>query len=544
MGRWSRTELWGRLGRRLAGLSLVVPPGLVVGCAAPSDGRPGLAVPDSPQPQRVTAPSGVRAVSFTDGPLPAPRPVSPQPGPPARPQPPFDLASELTAEGVVARVLARNPTLAQMAAAAEAAAARYPQVTSLDDPTFGASVAPGAWGSNELNGGYRLEASQKLPFPGKRALRGANALAEARAAGNEVEDTRLQLAEAAAAAFFDYYAVERALEVNRESLRLLGEFKQTAETRYKTGTAPQQDVIQADVEAGKQRERQVTLDRVREVAVARINTLMHLPPDAPLPPPPRTVPAPAPLPDTPALREAALARRPDLIALADRVAAELAAVGLARKEFGPDVEVTGAYDTFWQETPLRAQVGLRVNLPVRTTRRYAALAEAQAKVAQRQAELARATDRVNFEVQEAAAQVRESGRVVRLYEADILPAAELNVKSARAAYTAGQVPFLTLVEAQRNAVELRDRYYETVAAYGRRLASLGRVVGGTLPASPSPTHPPPAPRPEPEALRPPSVVGGPASIDVPLVTPAAVTVPVARQLGSAGPPEPVWGSVR
>src|SRR5262249_18345072 len=159
---------------------------------------------------------------------------------------PFAGLTELTAEAVVAQVLARNPTLAQMVAVHQAAAARYPQVTAPDRPAVGVSTAPGAWGSNQVNGGYRLEVSQKYPFPGKLALRGENALAEARAAGNEVEDTRLQLTEAAASAFFDYYLAERALEVNRESLRLLAEFKQTAEALYKTGKAPQQDITQAD----------------------------------------------------------------------------------------------------------------------------------------------------------------------------------------------------------------------------------------------------------------------------------------------------------
>lgn len=446
----------------------LVTPGLIAlsGCAGVTEYD---RTPNAP-PHPVPTTTGVRQIAYTQAPLPPPRPVAA----------PVAAMTELTADAVVGQVLARNPTLAQMAAAYAAAAARYPQVTSRDDPMLGISAAPGAWGSNQVNGGYRLEASQKFPFPGKLELRGASALAEARAAGNEVEDTRLQLTEAAASAFFDYYAVERALDVNRESLRLLGEFRQTAEALYKTGKAPQQDILQADVEIGRQRERRLTLERVREVAVARINTLMHLPPDAPLPPPPRSLEQPGAIPETPALRQAALAGRPDLKALADRVAAERAAVDLARKEFGPDVELMGAYDTFWQENPLRAQVGLRVNLPVRTSRRYAAIAEAQARVARRQAELARLTDRVNFEVQEAAAQVYESERVVRLYEADILPTSELNVKSARAAYAAGQVPFLTLVEAQRNAVELRDRYYETVAAHGRRRATLARVVGGPL----------------------------------------------------------------
>ena len=43
---------------------------------------------------------------------------------------------------LVEQVLARNPTLAQMVAAWQAASARYPQVTSLDDPVFGGTMAP------------------------------------------------------------------------------------------------------------------------------------------------------------------------------------------------------------------------------------------------------------------------------------------------------------------------------------------------------------------------------------------------------------------
>src|SRR5207248_409297 len=145
-----------------------------------------------------------------------------------------------------------NPSLAQMLAAWQAVQARYPQVTSLDDPMLGVSAAPGAWGSNEVRGGYRIEASQKLPFCGKRALRGEGALAEASAAGHDVGDMRLQLAEGARTAFYDYYLAERGLEVNDESLDLLRKFKQNAETRYKTGLVPQQDILQADVEIGRE----------------------------------------------------------------------------------------------------------------------------------------------------------------------------------------------------------------------------------------------------------------------------------------------------
>jgi signal transduction histidine kinase len=110
-------------------------------------------------------------------------------------------------------------------------------------------------------------------------LRGENAQAEASAALHDVDDMRLQLAESARLAYYDYYLVERALEVNAESLRLLHDFRTNAQTRYRTGLVPEQDVLQADVEIGQEQDRRLELDQMRRMAVAWINTLMHLPPD-------------------------------------------------------------------------------------------------------------------------------------------------------------------------------------------------------------------------------------------------------------------------
>ena len=125
-------------------------------------------------------------------------------------------------------------------------------------------------------------------------------------------------------------------------------------------------------------------------------------------------------------------------------------------------------------------LGVRLNLPVYTSRRCAAVAEAEARVALRRAELARLTDQVNFQVEAAYAQVRRSERSVRLYRDTILKAADANVKAAQTAYATAKIPFLSLVEAQRNAVSLRDRYYEALADYFRRRAALERAAGGPL----------------------------------------------------------------
>src|SRR5262249_19716481 len=148
-----------------------------------------------------------------------------------------------------------------------AASARPTQVSSLEDPMLGVQAGPAAFGSNQVNGGYRIEVSQKCPWPGKLDLRGRGALAEAKAAGDEVEDARLQLKEAAKDAFYDYYLADRALEINRKNLDLLRNFREEAEVRYTNKKGSRQDILQADVEMGQQRERQITLERARAVAV-------------------------------------------------------------------------------------------------------------------------------------------------------------------------------------------------------------------------------------------------------------------------------------
>jgi outer membrane protein TolC len=397
----------------------------------------------------------------------------------------------LSVEGLVQQVLASNPSLAQMAAAWQAARARYPQVTSLEDPMFAATVGPDTFAPDDpgVNFAYRLEVSQKYPWPGKLALRGENALAEASAAGNEVEDTRLQLIESAQDAFYEYYLVSRALEENEKGLRLLRLFRPITESRYKNPPREEmkvslQDILQVDVEIGRQGERRLTLERMRQVAVARINTLMHLPPDAPLPPPPGEIRVADALPDAQVLRAAALARRPDLRALADRIRAEEASLALACKEYYPDFEPFAMYDRFMgnneQNADLATMVGVRVNLPVRRTKRQAAVSEAEARIAQRRAQLERQVDQAGFQVQEAYEQVRESERIVRLYETKILSDARQNVDAARPAYETGLIPASSFIEAERSLVDLRDRYHEAVAAYFRRRATLERAVGGPL----------------------------------------------------------------
>ncbi len=381
---------------------------------------------------------------------------------------------------MTAEVQARNPTVQAMIAAWRAASERYPQVIALQDPMFEFMLGPEGLG--DAGGGWMVAGSQKIPWPGKRALRGTIALAEADAASRDVDDVRLRLAEATAVALADYYQARRDLEINAANVELLGQFREAAKARYESGQTSAQDVLEADVELAALEGRRAEVVREEKVAVARINTLLHCPADAPLPPPPKQLETAADLPSVETLQLWAVQERPDLAAEEARIRADEAALCLADKEFYPDLELVAKYDAF-MPVDMRPQVGMNLNVPIRRSRRSAALNEAAARLQQRRAELQGRLDGVRFEVQSAADRLAEQRTLLRLYAEKILPAAEENVRSARANYTAGTIDFLRLLDAQRRLYAEQEKHQQAVADELRRQAALERATGGPPPTA-------------------------------------------------------------
>jgi cobalt-zinc-cadmium efflux system outer membrane protein len=397
-------------------------------------------------------------------------------------------------EGVLSRhwlqaeVEARNPTLEAMAAAWQAAAQLYPQRVALDDPVLMGMIAPQSVASSTTETAYAFQLNQKLPWRGKRSLRGAVAAADADAAYQDVEDSRLQVRLAADLAFFEYFLVTRLLELNGANSKTMQAFYESAQFRYQNKLSDQQDILQAELERADLARRQLELERMRQVAIARINTLLRRWPDAPLSPPPAELESPAAAEDKNLAWQLALQQRPDLAALAWRVQAAEAALELAYKNYYPDFDTFARYDTWWQpastQGPLRAQIGLAMNLPVYRQKLQAAVCEAQFRLNQRRAEFDERALQIQYEVLSAAEQVEESRKTVELYSQRLIPAAEQNVAAARTSYDVGKINFLQLAQTQRQLITIRERQIEALVAYHRRAAELARTVGNSTLSAP------------------------------------------------------------
>jgi outer membrane protein TolC len=348
---------------------------------------------------------------------------------------------------------------------------------------FMAMAAPASFGSSEVESAYVLQGSQKFPWFGKRAARGQVALNESTAAYHEVEDSRLKLTEVTRLAFYNYYLAARQLDLNRENLQIIGQFRSTAQSRYQANQVTQQDVLQADLELANLERRSIELERAVRLSIARINTLLRNEPFAELPPPPKSLGGVGTKTDVELLQQLAISQRPDLAAIAARIRAQEAEVTLAVKEYYPDVEVFGRYDSFWQpaetQSELRGQVGVNMNVPIYRGKLNAGVREQLANVSKERADYEQRVLDVRFEVATAAEQLEESRRTVELYNARLIPAAEQNVAATRSNYDVNRTTFLDLATAQRQLIEIREKREEALAMYFSRQAELARSIGGT-----------------------------------------------------------------
>ncbi|MBV9946448.1 MAG: TolC family protein [Myxococcales bacterium] len=379
----------------------------------------------------------------------------------------------------VRAVLLRNRSLESARQSWRAAVARARGAGVLDDPMVTADVAPLSIAAPGVRFGWDVMVSQRLPWPGKLALDEAVAAAEADAARSDVEAAQRELALTASLLFDEYFTAARSIEINAHHVALMQSMRAAAAAAYESGRASAQDPLQAEFELTHMEHDSVILAARRDVTVAQMNELLRRAPELPLPPPPKELPAP-PATDAASaerLEAEAVDHRPEIVAAQRRAReAELRGQRAGRESF-PDLTVSTGYSTMWDTPEHRWSVGLSFNLPVQTGRRRAAADEASAMRAQYESEAARMGDSARTQVVVGLKRLEESAHVLHLYEERLVPLARDEVAAARAAFTASQAPFVTVVLAEKNlrGVELDEQVAR--ADYDRRRAELDRALG-------------------------------------------------------------------
>ena len=386
-------------------------------------------------------------------------------------------AAELDRPALVAAALAANRDIEAARQGWRAALAEAAAAGALDDPRASYELAPLSLGSSQVRLGQRIALSQKLPWPGKRALAGEAAVAEAAVLRGDLHAVQLEVAALASELYDDAVLNARARAINDEHRALVGRLEKLAEAHMASGGGTAPDALQAELELGRLEQDGAMLDTERIAIAARINGLLHRDPSAALPAPrpePGLPPAPPP---AAALTAIAIERRPQRLAAEARIQAGESRVRLAERAYYPDLEVMGSYDAMWDAPQHRWMVGVAIDVPIQRGKRDGDVEAARARVAQAQAVRDRADDDIRVEVVRAHRELEEAIRIAGLYDARLLPAARAQVDAAVAGFTARQADLAAVIGAERALREIELAAERTRAGAWQRRAALDRAIG-------------------------------------------------------------------
>lgn len=386
---------------------------------------------------------------------------------------------------LVAEALANNPEIRAARSEADAAQSRVSPAGALEDPMLEMgllNVPTNTWRLNREDMTMKmLGLAQRLPAPGKRALRRELAERNAETAEHGYRETANRVVRDVKMAYFDLALALENVRLLTDTRRVLEQFLGIVESRYAVGQGAQSDVFKAQTQLARMREELLRMERERPVMEAELARLLGRSGIAPL-----VAPLPGtrlPRLDLAALREAALRQRPQLLALRSLIERSNASIELARREYSPDFDLRlqyGQRENMPDGTrrPDVLSFIMAINLPIWGKERIdPMIAEARSMRSQAQSMYQAQENEVVAKLRQQVAIAEQSHKSAELYDGAILPQARLAVESALAAYRVNRVDFLTLLDSQMSLFNFGIGRAAAVVNLNKALAEIALLIG-------------------------------------------------------------------
>ncbi len=390
---------------------------------------------------------------------------------------------------VVELAQAGNPGLAEIKARAEALAAIPSQEGALPDPTLNFDTLNVPTSSFSLRKEdmtmMDIGISQMIPFPGKLALKEQAAEQEALAAADSVEVGRLRLVRDAKQAWWRLFYYDRAINVVTESEQFFQQLIETAQSHYKVGQGPQQDVVLAQLELSKLKDEKIELIGMRHSTSIQLNTLLNRSPDTPVKLPNQTE-IKTPVLVIADLQAKSMEHSPLFEQHRKMLSAAKTRIEIAEKDFYPDLTLGAGY-AVRQNTPSGearsdfASVRLSINLPIYAEQKQAkAVDQRNSELLQEQYALQDEHNKVHGEIATNTAQYLHAKERLVLFEHEIIPQAQQAVSSLMAGYPVGKADFSNLLRTQLSLFQYQSQYWKSLVETQQLLAELSNLIGEEL----------------------------------------------------------------
>ena len=420
------------------------------------------------------------------------------------------LPTDPTLAQLLAEAVGTRPELRQAEAQVLAARARIPQAGALPDPVLQLGIQNDGFEEimiGHMEGSFfSIMASQALPFPGKLALRTQVAQLGATAVSAQVVRARLSIEAEVRRGYLDLLLTRERLALLERLQALWKQSAEMARIRYETGEGAQSDLLRAQLELNRLRQRQRALQAEERGRVQTLNRLSGRPLEAPLPTTTRVRDLGLPeLSDAEAAMKDALARSPELAEQRALLAQAEQQVALARRERLPDFTVSAGVMPRGGEFPPMWQANVGFNLPIFSgskQNRVVAERSAQATATARATEALEQVLRLR--VQERLIALEALRDTAAIYRDGLLMQSAATAESTLTQYRVGRASFAsvleantgiirdeedylrTLVDAQRLAIAQAEVSLEPVASMGGGGQGAGSMPGaGSSPSAPA-----------------------------------------------------------
>lgn len=326
--------------------------------------------------------------------------------------------------------------------------------------------------------------AQRLPYPGKRALRREVAEKELEAAENNLREAVNKVQREVKMAYFDLGQIDEMARLVQKNRGIVEQLLSIAESRYGVGQTSQADVLRAQTQLSKMLDELIKIGRERPMIEAELNRALGRGAGAaPVAPQPLRAREVALRLDE--LREAARQSRPQLLAQQSMIARSAKQLDLARKDYYPDFDVRFSYGQRDNYLDMRREdlisLTVAINLPIwRGSKLEPRVSEAEAMREQASRMYQAKLNEVDALLRREVAGAEQSLKSVRLYETGILPQARLAVDASLSAYRVGRADFPMLLDSQMAVFNYELGYLTNVASQNKALAEIEFLTGKAL----------------------------------------------------------------
>jgi cobalt-zinc-cadmium efflux system outer membrane protein len=397
------------------------------------------------------------------------------------------LGEDPVLQAAVASARELRPELERARAALAAERERVPQSAAMPDPTLSVGLQNDGFTAiriGEMESSYvSVMASQSLPWFGKRDLRSAAAQTVVLLAQADLRRAELSVAAEVERGYVELLLARGQLALLSRLELLWAQSEGLARSRYESGEGSQSDLLRAQLERSRLRQRRWRLEAQEQQRLAGFNRLRGVALGEAL----ETTRSLVEVADPPvgelssALADAE-GRSPEVARLAALVVLAQRQLEVARSELVPDPTVSVGlmvrgvrFEPMWQ-----ASVALP--LPVwATSKQQRVVAQAEARQREARAALEATRRLLDERVRERALELAALNATNGLYRSGLLVQSEATVTSTLAQYQVGRVTFASVLEALGGYVADVGGFLDSVAA-AQRLAIASREV--SLDASP------------------------------------------------------------